>query len=151
MESKDLKTTLSRAQVTKLKALGAGIKVGKVMGRRVLVKLVIPHTAMDEVEKKGVLFIPETVKEANTPLPSTGVVVQIGQELKNDDYTPKDSMVQEGDMVMFSRFAGTDFIVEQEDYRMLEEQEIMCTLVPADEEESLGSLVAPIMADKETL
>lgn len=88
------------------------------------------------------LYIPETVKAANTPLPSTGIVVKMGEDLIKDlscdacngyakDHTC--GTIQEGSMVMFSRFAGTDFMVEEEQFRILDEKEIMCTLCGVDE------------------
>lgn len=129
MHSNELKTSLGRAAITKLKALGSGIQVGKVMGRRILVKLVESYTDMDRVEKEGTLYIPKTVRDANQPLPSTGVIVKLGEEFA---YTDTGGLA-EGDMIMFSRFAGTDFRVDEQNFRILEENEIMCTLIDTEQ------------------
>ena len=148
--SHDLKETLSRAQVTKLKALGTGIKVDKVMGERLLIKLVHSFTDMDRVEKEGLLHIPKTAKDANQPLPSTGIVVQLGEELQeayivkyginrpisDPDNTPWP--IEPGSMVMFSRFSGTDFRVDEEQFRILDINEVMCTLTDTQ------GVVAPV-------
>ena len=95
------------------------------MGSRVLVKTVTPRTKMDEVEEKGMLYIPKSVKEQNTPMPTTGIILQLGAYANmNDDIT-----LQVGDMVMFPKFSGCDFNIEEEDLRILEASEILCTLV----------------------
>lgn len=137
MESKDIAELLGKPIIARLKDLGSGLKVGKVLGRRVLVKTVIPFTQMDQVEREGLLTVPKWVKRDNTPMPSTGVVVQLGNELidqymmraavdhaKSPDCWP----IQEGSLIMFSKFAGTDFMIEEEGFRILDEREVLCTL-----------------------
>lgn len=128
MTSKELRETIVRPNVVRLKALGIGIKVDKVLGRRLLIKLVIPFTDMDRVEKEGLLALPESVKKANTPTPSTGVVVGHGHELTEEER----QLVPEGVMVMFSRFAGTDFTVDEESLRILDVSEVVCTLADTE-------------------
>lgn len=116
------KTAVAKPQVAKLKMLGEGLKVGVVLGRRVLVKPVIPFTDADRVEKEGRLIIPEQVKKDNTPLPSTGVIVQLGTQVKEEE-------LQEGTGVCFSKFGGTQFVFDKEDYLILNVDEIMCTFM----------------------
>lgn len=120
MDARD-KTVLTRPQIDRLKQLTNDLKVGYVLGDRVLVKLVEPFTDMDRVEKEGRLIIPETVKEANQPMPTTGVVVAIGAGV-NSPY------IAEGDMIMFSRFAGSDCYFNEEHFRIMEIREVLCTL-----------------------
>jgi len=128
MDQADLKQAMGKPQMLRLKQVGLGIKVGKVMGARVLVKTVKPWTEADEVEKKGLLYVPESVKKENTPLPTTGIIIMTGPDVPVD-------FLQAGDMVMFPKFAGSDFQIENEDLRIIESKEILCTLV--DTEESL--------------
>lgn len=103
---------------------------------------------MDEVEKKGLVYIPQAVKKENTPMPTTGVVIATGRldcsfcggEWHGDDekgainiahdYMPA---IFEGDMVMFPKFSGSDFQIENEDLRIIEAKEILCTLVDTEE------------------
>src|SRR5262245_33594814 len=99
-----------RLDSARLKELGSGIKVGRVLGTRVLVKPVTPFTEMDRLEKEGLLYAPKHVKEELTPRPTTGVVVAVGQRV---------TLVSEGDMVMFSKFAGMDFLIEEEQLRIV--------------------------------
>ncbi len=90
------------------------------------------------------MHIPKQAKKDNTPLPSTGIVVQLGEELRNENIQPRGIIpcVQEGDMIMFSRFAGTDFRVDEEDFRILEENEVMCTLL------DVHQVVTPVLEDE---
>lgn len=137
MDTKDLQEAIGRPQMARLKALGKGLKVGKVLGRRVLVLTVAPYTEMDKVEKMGLLHIPKSVKEENTPLPTTGIVLLVGPEVM-------EGTVGEGDMVMFPKFSGSDLLIEEQNMRILDIREILCTLVDTRgevrEEQSDGRL-----------
>jgi co-chaperonin GroES (HSP10) len=95
---------------------------------------------MDRVEKEGLLHIPKTARDANQPLPSTGIVVKLGEEFKKPWATKSDAL-QEGAMIMFSRFAGMDFRIDEQDFRILEENEIVCTL------EDTQGVVVPVKED----
>jgi co-chaperonin GroES (HSP10) len=156
MDQAQLKAAIGKPQMTRLKQIGAGIKVGQVLGSRVLVKTVVPRTDMDRVEEAGLLTLPKWVKKENTPLPTTGVVLLVGPDvpcrtcgelsrehlqLDGNDWSCKyNPAIKEGDMVMFPKFSGSDFTIENEDLRILEAAEVMCTLV--DTEEALAEVVA---------
>lgn len=127
MEARD-KKILTKPQIERLKQLTNNLQVGKVLGARVLVKLVEPYTEMDRLEKEGLLVIPETNREANTPMPTTGVVVGVGQQVTE---------LGEGDMIMFSRFAGTDCYFNEEAFRIMDAREVLCTLVETPEGKGL--------------
>jgi co-chaperonin GroES (HSP10) len=152
MDQQQLKQAIGKPQALRLKQIGGGIKVGEVLGSRVLVKTVTPRTEMDRVEEAGLIAIPKFVKKENTPLPTTGVVLIVGPGVpckwcgekrqnheqgkhclsSSDIFKPT---ISEGDMVMFPKFSGCDFNIEEEDLRILEVAEVMCTLV--DSENSL--------------
>lgn len=110
------------------------------LGRRLLVKTVIPFTEADRVEKEGLLYLPEQVKKDNTPLPSTGIVVTLGEDCSQADR----AVLCEGAMVMFSKYAGSDVILEEENFRVLEVPEIMAVL------EDSEKVIAPIVEDYDT-
>lgn len=99
--------------------------VRRVLGNRILVRTVQSETALDEVEKKGLLYVPETVKDANRPLPIMGMVVQLGEALTFDNEEEKPEV---GDIVLFSKFSGTDLRMNENDYRIMEVREIMAVL-----------------------
>ena len=144
---------LTKPQIERLKALSHGMAVEHVMGERVLVKPVTPKTDMDRLEQEGLLFMPEDAKEVNTPLPSVGVIMQRGTKVSRGNLVqrglrlwvrflqrlepdrehnhpmPADwDRLEPGIGVMFSPFAGSDWAVENEEFRVLEVREIMCTL-----------------------
>ncbi len=141
--SEELRKSLGIPEVARLKALGEGIRIGEVIGPRVLVKKVKPWTEADRLEKEGLLYVPEDAKEKNTPLESTGIVVAMGStalrdpmNLKLDPGDPERNVdcfeypiITEGTMVAFSKYAGSDISADHEDFRILELREILCTLV----------------------
>lgn len=131
MDLKQLKAAIGKPQVEKLKAVGKGVRIGLVLGDRVLVKPIIPYTEMDEVEKKGLLYMPEQVKKDNTPLPSMGIVVQCGEGMFEHDAVN----LALGTGVLFSKFGGTDFVIDTVDYKILDTAAIMATFVVEEEGE----------------
>lgn len=122
--SKDVAESLGKPQIARLKNLGTGMKVGVVSGNRLLIKAVNPYTDLDRVEAEGKLYIPKSVKKDNTPLPSTGIVLKIGEEVSLADR----EIYKEGTAVLFSKFAGHDFVVDEEDLKIMEVNEILCTI-----------------------
>ena len=90
---------------------------------------VTPYTAMDDVEKKGTLVIPQTVKEKNTPRPSTGLVVKAGEGLSMSER----SIFYEGVAVAFGKFSGTDMVFDTVEYKILDLDDILCTLIDTDD------------------
>lgn len=119
--------------------------MAKVFGQRILIRLIKPKTILDRVEKSG-LALPEGAKEAHTPLPATGIVVMIGDgfirgeqhdPMTNTFVTWEECPVEVGDMIMFAKYAGTDFSVDENDFRVLEIREVIAKLELADGSEPL--------------
>lgn len=125
--SAEVQKAISKPQLSRLKSLGEGLEVGAVMGNRVLIKKIQPFTDLDRVEKEGRLYIPPGVKKDNTPLPSTGIVIGIGR-----DVSAEDSKLLDDAAVLFSKFAGHDFVVEGEDLMILDVSEVLCTIILKD-------------------
>src|SRR5579883_2479776 len=123
MESRELKAAI-KPEAARLKALGKGVRVREVLGPRVLIRTIEPWTEMDEVEKSGLLKLPEWVKRANMPLPQMGIVVQLGEEARS---RVEERTLSVGGYVMFSKFAGIDFKVQMEDFRICMLDEIIAT------------------------
>ncbi|GAB4523199.1 MAG: co-chaperone GroES [Pleurocapsa sp.] len=92
----------------------------KPLGDRVFLKV----QAAEEKTAGGIL-LPETAKEK----PQVGEVVAVGSGKRNDDgsYTPVE--VKVGDKVLYSKYAGTDFKLGNEDYVLLAEKDILATVV----------------------
>jgi len=128
-----------------LKLVGDGLKVGRVFGKRLLVKLVKPHTIMDKAKASG-LSIPESAEKEHEAMPTCGIVIAHGEELletvpvvngATSTVQPVDSAPKLYDMIMFSRWSGTDVQIENENFRIIHLNEIICTLEPVE----LGSPV----------
>lgn len=139
--NEEMREAVSKPQALRLKALNRNMVVSRVLGTNVLVRTVKPWTEMDEVERKGLLVIPEKVKEANEPRPTTGIVVQLGEALNGE--------LKDGDMVMFSKYAGIDFYMQEDDYRVLPIENIMCVfdLVPLPSDRLVGTIVEVLEGD----
>ena len=77
---------------------------------------------MEEEEKTaGGIIIPDTAKEK----PQQGKVMAVGKgrTLENGQVSPM--MVKEGDLVLFSKYAGTDVKIEGEEHLIMREDDIL--------------------------
>ncbi|MFQ5511809.1 MAG: co-chaperone GroES [Candidatus Krumholzibacteriia bacterium] len=77
-----------------------------------------------EEVKKGGIIIPDTAKEK----PQEGEVVAVGKgrlSSKGERIAPE---VKTGDKVLFRKYSGTEINVGEEQYLILQENEILATL-----------------------
>ncbi|HHW92507.1 MAG TPA: co-chaperone GroES [Firmicutes bacterium] len=88
----------------------------KPLGDRVLVK---PVTR--EEKTKGGIVLPDTAKEK----PQEGEVIAVGNGklLDNGERIPLE--VKEGDKVIYSKFAGTEIKLDDEEHLILSERDIL--------------------------
>jgi chaperonin GroES len=86
------------------------------LGDRVLVKPV----AKEEKTKSGIV-LPDTAKEK----PQEGEVVAVGsgKMLENGEVVPLE--VKKGDKVIYSKFAGTEIKLDEEEHLILTERDIL--------------------------
>lgn len=132
--AKEATAALERPAIQRLQALGTGLEVGEVLGDRILVQTIEPETIGTRVERTGTLYLPEDAKERNKPKPCTGIIIKLGTDVAAGP-------LAEGVAVMFSKYAGTDFVIsEREGLKILEVREVMCTLVLTD------TVIAPVAA-----
>ena len=91
----------------------------KPLSNRILVKRV-----SEEEMTKGGIYIPASAQER----PQEAVVVAVGngKRLDSGEVVPVD--VQEGDHVLFGKYAGQEFKIEGEDHLILSEDEILGVL-----------------------
>lgn len=90
----------------------AGIKP---LGDRVVVK------SVDAEEKTaGGLFIPDTAKEK----PQKGTIVAVGPG-RVENGNKIDMTVKAGDTVLYGKYAGTEISLENEDYLIMRESDIL--------------------------
>lgn len=81
-------------------------------------RVVIKPSAAEEKTKGGII-IPDNAKEK----PLKGEVVAVGPG--KDDKKPT---VQKGDMVLYGKYAGTEFSYEGNDYLIMREDDILIVL-----------------------
>lgn len=81
----------------------------------------------EEEAVKGGIIIPDTAKEK----PQEGEVVAVGNGKKKDDGTVIPLDVKAGDRILFGKYSGTDITIEDEEYLILREEEVLAILEPA--------------------
>lgn len=129
MEASELKKVLTKPQVERLKALGPGLKIDKIVGNRVMVYPIVPYTEMDRLESEGSLVIPEHLREQYTPEASTGIIIGVGNGVSESDR----EYLSEGTMVMYHHMAGEKYTVDKNNVVVLDVREIRCTLLDTED------------------
>jgi chaperonin GroES len=86
------------------------------LGERVLVKRLEPAET-----KKGGIIIPETAQEK--PMEATVIAVGTGKVL--EDGTKVKFEVAKGDRVLIGKYSGTDVKIDDEDYLILSQDDIL--------------------------
>lgn len=88
----------------------------KPLGDRVVIKTI----AKEEVTKSGIV-LPETSKER----PQEGEVIAVGPGRVADSGERIPLEVKAGDKVLFAKYAGTEVKVDNEDYLILRESDVL--------------------------
>ncbi len=77
---------------------------------------------MEEEEKsKGGLYIPDTAKEK----PMRGEVIAIGSGKLLETGKLEPLTVKVGDKILFSKYAGTELTIENQEHLILKEEEVL--------------------------
>jgi chaperonin GroES len=97
------------ATATKLKPLGDRVVV-KPLGR-------------EEMTKSGIV-LPDTAKEK----PQRGTIIAAGEGRRDDDGDRIPLDVEVGDQVLFAKYAGTEFKLEDDDLLIISEKDILAVL-----------------------
>ena len=84
-------------------------------------RLVIKKVEVEEKTKSGIV-LPSTAKEQ----PQMAEVVAIGDEILNDD--KKKDQVKVGDRVIFSKYAGTEIKVENEEVTIIKITDVLAVI-----------------------
>jgi chaperonin GroES len=84
-------------------------------------KLVLRPIVQEEVLSSGIV-IPDTAKEK----PNQGEIIAVGPGRRDDDgkIVPMDVTV--GDRVLYAKYTGQEIKVENEEYIVLKESDILC-------------------------
>ena len=86
-------------------------------------RLVVKPAGREETTKSGIV-LPDTAKEK----PQRGTIVAAGEGRKDDDGKRISLDVKVGDNVLFAKYAGTEFKLEDEDLLILSEKDILAVL-----------------------
>ena len=86
------------------------------LGDRIVVKAV-----EQETQTKSGIYIPDSAKER----PQEGSVVAVGPGRVTDDGSRIEMSVAVGDTVIYSKFAGTEFEDDGEEYLIMKETDVL--------------------------
>jgi chaperonin GroES len=87
---------------------------------RVLVKRIDPT----DTKSPGGIIIPDTAKEK----PQEGKVIAVGPGKRSDDGKVQPLNVKAGDRILFGKYSGTDVNIDEEEYLIMREDDILGVL-----------------------
>ena len=89
-------------------------------------------TRVEQAEpKKGSIIIPDSAKEK----PAEGIVVAVGAGKRLDDGTVIAPDVKAGDHILFGKYSGSEVTVDDTEYLILREDEILAVIEGGDNAE----------------
>lgn len=84
---------------------------------------------------KGGIIIPDTAKEK----PQEGEVIAVGNGKKTEEGKVVPLDVKAGDRILFGKYSGTEIKIEEQEYLILREDEVLGVLEPAKHSAAGGS------------
>lgn len=91
----------------------------KPLGDRVVIK----PQGREETTKSGIV-LPDTAKEK----PQRGTIIAVGDGRRDDDGERIPLDVNVGDQVLFAKYAGTEFKLDDEELLILSEKDILAVI-----------------------
>jgi chaperonin GroES len=86
-------------------------------------RLVVKPSAREEMTKSGIV-LPDTVKER----PQEGTVLAVGPGKILDDGTREAIDVKVGQKILFQKYAGTEFKLDEEDLLILSQKDVLAVI-----------------------
>ncbi|MEO1525899.1 MAG: co-chaperone GroES [Planctomycetota bacterium] len=86
-------------------------------------RIVVQREASEETTAGGIV-LPDSAKEK----PARGTVVAVGSGKLLDDGTRGESQLKEGDHVLFSSYAGETVEIEDVEYLLMREDDVLAVL-----------------------
>ncbi len=86
-------------------------------------RVVVRPAAREEVTKGGIV-LPDTAKEK----PQEGIVVAVGSGRLLENGQRAALEVHEGERVLFAKYGGSEFKLDNEDYLVLKESDILAVI-----------------------
>jgi chaperonin GroES len=87
-------------------------------------RVVVQPASREETTKSGIV-IPDTAKEK----PQRGSIIAVGKGRLDDDGDRIPMDVEVGDLVLFAKYAGTEFKYDDEEYLILSEKDILAKVL----------------------
>ena len=100
---------MASATATKLRPLGD--------------RVVIQPTPREEMTKTGIV-LPDTAKEK----PQEGTIIAAGPGRLNDEGKREPMDVKVGDKVLYAKYAGTEFKVDDEEYLIISQKDVLAVV-----------------------
>ncbi|MFN2483400.1 MAG: co-chaperone GroES [Candidatus Limnocylindria bacterium] len=91
----------------------------KPLGDRVLVR----PTPREEMTRSGIV-LPDTAKER----PQEGTIISVGPGRTLDDGSREAMDVSPGQKILFQKYAGTEFKIEDEDLLILSQKDVLAVI-----------------------
>lgn len=91
---------------------------------RPLADRVLVERIEEEEVKKGGIIIPETAKEK----PQRGKVIAVGPGRLDENGNRVPMEVKVGDEILFSKYAGTEVNIDDKEYLIMREDEILAVI-----------------------
>ena len=86
-------------------------------------RLVVRPSAREEMTKSGIV-LPDTVKER----PQEGTILAVGPGRTLDDGTKEPIEVAVGEKILFQKYAGTEFKLDDEDLLILSQKDVLAVI-----------------------
>ncbi len=86
-------------------------------------RLVVKPSEREEMTKSGIL-LPDTVKER----PQEGTILAVGPGRTLDDGSREPIEVAVGQKILFQKYAGTEFKLEEEELLILSQKDILAVI-----------------------
>ncbi|MEE8586782.1 MAG: co-chaperone GroES [Acidobacteriota bacterium] len=88
-------------------------------------RILVKRIEAEEEEIRGGIFIPDTAKEK----PQEGEVVAVGDGKVLDSGQRLEMAVKPGDRILFGKYSGTEVKVDDQEYMIMREDEVLGILV----------------------
>lgn len=99
-------------------------KEGKSMNIRPLGDRVLVKRVSEQEKTKGGIVLPDTAKEK----PQRGEIIAVGEGRLTEDGKRIPMNVKKGDKVIFAKYAGTEIELDDEEYLLMSESDILAVL-----------------------
>ena len=87
-------------------------------------RVVVRPLDTEEETKRGSIIIPDTAKEK----PQEGEIIEIGSGRKTEEGTLIPLEVKKGDRVLYGKYSGTEVTIDQSDYLIMRESDILAVV-----------------------